>query len=224
MISPRKTEIIKERVVQRCAACRGRGCPVCHKYCSFIDRMSEASIPADYWLRRMDGWYGDAEFGEWIKGYLEGIDAAFKEGRVLCLKGDRGVGKTMAACGVLKRALRADFTAHYATLVEVVEQLTSRDAPAYRRLLKMTDFIAVDEVDQRFFDTPASRQLYGNHFENVLRLRTQNGLPMVMCTNSLDLDQIFSGEFQHSFASLRSQFMDEHVILGADVRRKRKEQ
>jgi DNA replication protein DnaC len=220
VISPRKTEDVKRRVVQRCAACGGRGCPSCYKYCSFIDRMSEAAIPVDYWMRRMKDWYGDAEFAAWLDAHLADIDAVFRDGRVLCLKGDRGVGKTMAACGVLKRAIRANYTAHYATLVEVVEQLTSRDAPPYRRLLKMVDFLVVDEVDQRFFDTPASRQLYGNHFENVMRLRTQNRLPMVMCTNSLDLDQIFAGEFQHSFASLRAQFMDEQVILGADARKK----
>lgn len=220
MISPRKAEEMKGRVVRKCAACHGRGCPSCYAYCSFIDRMAESDIPADYWMRHMRDWRGDPAFGEWMNGYLSDPVRLFERGRVLCLTGHRGVGKTMAACGLLKAALKQGFKAHYTTLVEVVEQLTSREAPSYRRLLKMTDFLAIDEVDQRFFESPASRSLYGNHFENVMRLRTQNRLPMVMCTNSEDLDQIFAGEFQKSFASLRAQFMDVRRIGGKDARRK----
>jgi DNA replication protein DnaC len=183
--------------------------------------MAESDIPVDYWMRHMGDWHGDPRFGEWMREYTSDLERLFARGRVLCLTGHRGVGKTMAACGMLKAALRQGFTAHYTTLVEVIEQLISRDtAPSYRRLLKMTDFLAIDEVDQRFFESPGSRSLYGNHFENVMRLRTQNRLPLVICTNSEDLDQIFAGEFQKSFASLRAQFMDIRRIGGKDARRK----
>lgn len=184
--------------------------------------MAEAGIPVDYWTRRLRDWHGDPGFIERLNRRLDDIEAMFKRGRVLCLVGHRGVGKTMAACGILKRALEKDFTAHYTTMVEVVEQLVSRDAPRYRRRLRMVDFLAIDEVDQRFFESPASRNLYGNHFENVMRLRVQNRLPLVMCTNSEDLDQIFAGEFQQSFASLRSQFMDMERIRGRDARAREK--
>jgi hypothetical protein len=83
----------------------------------------------------------------------------------------------------------------------------------------MADFLVVDEVDQRFFGSANSRALYGNQFEHILRTRTQNRLPMVVCSNSEQLDDIFADQFQESFRSLRMQFFVVKRIGGKDARR-----
>jgi DNA replication protein DnaC len=185
-----------------------------------MEDMAEAGIPVDYWFRDMTQWYGDAEFGVWMRSYLENLPIVYSEGKILCLMGHRGVGKTMAACGILKKAILAGYSTHYISLVDAVDNLVSNEAHEYRRILKMTDFLVVDEVDQRFFGSVNSRALYGNQFEGIMRTRTQNRLPMVMCTNAGNLDEIFAGEFQESFKSLRAQFLVEKVIRGEDARKK----
>ena len=96
-ISPRKIEEMKARTVRRCANCRGFGCPSCYRYCAFIDRMAEAGIPVDYWMRRIKSWHGDPNFIKKLESRLSDINLMFEKGRILCLVGHRGVGKTMAA-------------------------------------------------------------------------------------------------------------------------------
>ena len=86
-------------------------------------------------------------------------------------------------------------------------------------MIKKVDFIVIDEVDRRFFPSTASQELYGNHFENILRTRVQNKLPTILCTNSEDISQIFEGEFESSFASLRSQFIKVIKAGGKDARK-----
>jgi len=222
MIPQRKTESEKKRIIANCAKCGGASCSVCQRYCSYIDQMSEAEIPADYWFREFGQWYGDQEFGEWLKAsYLTKIEKVYSDGKVLCLCGKRGVGKTMAACSILKKAILTSFSTHYTSLVDAVDNLVSSDAHEYRRLLKSADFLVVDEVDQRFFSSPNSRALYGSQFEGILRTRTQNRLPMVMCSNAGNLDEIFAGEFQESFESLRSQFLVEKIVRGHDARKEK---
>jgi DNA replication protein DnaC len=219
MLSPKKMEMEKKRIISKCRKCDGRGCTVCHNYCAFVDKMAFACIPVDYWFRYMKDWYGNRESGDKISSFISDIDKMFDDGGVLCLVGHRGVGKTMASCCILKQALLSGYSAHYASLVDVVGYLTSYEAVRYRSLLRMTDFVVIDEVDQRFFETENSRKLYGNHFENILRIRVQNKLPMIMCTNSEDADQIFIGEFRESISSLRSQFFTMVPMIGKDVRK-----
>jgi DNA replication protein DnaC len=221
MIPQRKIEDEKARIIANCIKCGGASCSICQRYGSFIDNMAEAGIPVDYWFRDIAQWHGDLEFGEWLKSfYLAKLGTVYAEGKVLCLVGHRGVGKTMAACSVLKKAIISGYSTHYISLVDAVDNLVSTDAHEYRRILKLTDFLVVDEVDQRFFGSVNSRALYGNQFEGILRTRTQNKLPMIMCSNASDLDEIFTGEFQESFKSLRTQFLIEKVIRGEDARKK----
>jgi len=220
MIPQRKIETEKKRIVNKCAKCGGASCPSCQMYCSFVDQMASAGIPVDYWFRDMSQWYGDEEFGKWlIDEYISNIPEVYADGKVLCLCGHRGVGKTMAACAILKKAILKGYSTHYTSFNDAVDVMVSEESYEYKRMLKMTDFLVLDEVDQRFFGTVNKGILYGTQFESILRMRTQNRLPMVMCTNAGELDKIFSGEFEMSFKSLRSQFFIEKVVRGMDARK-----
>lgn len=219
MISPAKINTVKQRIVSGCKRCSGIGCGACFGFCSFIDRMAEAEIPADYWFRSMSGFYGDKAFGAEITAYLDSLTERFAEGLVYCFVGPRGTGKTMAACEILKKALRENYVVHYTTMVDAVSRLVSPDSNEFRRLMRQSDFFVIDEVDQRFFPSQGSQELYGNQFENIIRTRAQNRLPTVMCTNSEDTDQIFGGEFQRSFESLKAQFIRIVRAGGKDARK-----
>lgn len=219
MISLAKISSEKDRLVKNCKRCGGQGCGVCFSYCSFIDRMAEAEIPADYWFRSMNGFYGDENFGETVTAYMDSLSERFADGLVHCFVGPRGTGKTLGACEILKRALRGHYTAHYTTMVDAVARLLAPESHQFRRIVRESDFFVIDEVDQRFFPSPGSQELYGNQFENIIRARAQNRLPTVMCTNSEDTDQIFGGEFQRSFESLKAQFIRIVRAGGKDARK-----
>jgi DNA replication protein DnaC len=217
-ISINKVKVEKQRIVRNCKKCGGNGCRICSSYCSYIDQLVDVGIPVDYWFRKMEDFYGDGYFKKDVLNYIDNIDEEFCNGLTLCFTGPRGTGKTMAACCILKQVVLKGYTAQYTTMVEAVSKLLAPNSHIFRQSLKYYDFFVIDEVDQRFFPSSGSNELYGNHFENIIRTRTQNRLPTMMCTNSGDIDQIFTGGFRKSFESLRSQFMKILRVGGVDAR------
>ena len=219
MISLAKLNSEKDRVVHNCKQCGGLGCGTCFSYCSFIDKMAEAEIPVDYWFRSMGNFYGDENFKKVVVEYIGKMSEHFANGLVYCFVGHRGTGKTLAACEILKKAISNKYSIYYTTMVDAVGRLLTSESYQFRKLIKQTDFFVIDEVDQRFFPSPGSQELYGNQFENIIRSRVQNRLPTIMCTNSEDTDQIFEGEFQQSFESLKAQFIRVIRAGGKDARK-----
>jgi DNA replication protein DnaC len=217
MISDRKVAFEKRKIVNECKKCSGTGCGSCFGYCAFIDRMAESGIPVDYWYRMMDDFYGEANFKKIITDYIANINQEYSNGLTLCLVGERGRGKSMAACCILKKAILENYTVFYTTLSDLVTRVIGPD-PELRLYIKQYDFVVIDEVDQRFFPTQQSMELFGNQLENILRARMQNRLPSIMCSNSLDISQIFGGEFKKSFESLGSQFIKVVPASGIDAR------
>jgi DNA replication protein DnaC len=218
MISKNKIDKEKEKIMAKCKNCHGAGCSSCSGYCAYIDQMSEACIPVDYWYRKIEDFYGSEEFKKIILDYINRIDDEFVNGLTLCFSGHRGTGKTMAACSVLKKALLKNYSAYYTTMVDAVSILTSYESSYFREMIKNIDFVVIDEVDQRFFPSQGSQELYGNHFEYILRTRSQNKLPTIICTNSEDTNGIFSGQFKESFESLKAQFVKTIHVGGKDAR------
>lgn len=225
MISIKKIETEKAEVVRQCKKCQGKGCPACWGYAAYIDRMAEAEIPADYWRRSWSDFYGDVNFGKHVQQYIHNINQMYVDGTSLCFVGHPGTGKTFAACAILKRAVMPNtsdpdyFTAFYTTMVDAVNRIMSPQGPEFRIMTRHWDFMVLDEVDPRFFPSEGSRDLYGNHLENILRTRVQNKLPTILCTNSEDVNQIFSGEFGRTFQSLVSQFVKVLRAGGKDARK-----
>jgi DNA replication protein DnaC len=219
MISPRKIESEKIIIINRCKSCSGIGCQACYGYCSYIDKMAEAGIPVDYWYRKMEDFYGDVNFKAAVMHYISHLDVEFSNGITYCFTGERGRGKTMAACCILKEALlpSVGYTAYYTTLSDLITNIVGTQRSLLLQL-KYYDFVVIDEVDQRFFPTQSSMELFGNQLENVLRGRMQNRLPTILCTNSADTRQIFGGEFKKSFDSLGSQFIRVLAASGRDAR------
>ena len=217
MIPSKKVETEKRRIVQMCKKCKGIGCNACFGYCIFIDKMAEAEIPVDYWYRNFEDFYGEQNFKEFVDSYLMNIYEEYGNGITLCLVGERGRGKTFAACAILKKAILGNFSVFYITLSDFVASVIGSN-PELRLMIKDFDFVAIDEVDQRFFPTQLSMELYGSQLENVLRSRMQNKLPTIICSNSLDISQIFGGEFKKSFESLGSQFIKILPASGKDAR------
>lgn len=221
MLSLNKLNIEKERIVSKCSSCHGIGCAACAGYCAYLDQMSDACIPVDYWHRRIEDFYGEENFKNYIISYIGNIEEEFYNGLTLCFVGHRGTGKTMGGCSILKKALLKKYSAYYTTMVDAVTSLLSHEAHDFREMVKTVDFMVLDEVDQRFFPSQGSQELYGSQFEYILRTRSQNKLPTIICTNSENTDEIFSGQFKESFDSLKAQFVKILRVGGKDARKGR---
>jgi len=217
MLDVRRLDETKEKLIKNCKKCDG-GCVSCLNYCAYIEKMAIANIPADYWFREMRVFYGDKRFAGKVNEYIVEIDKSFSKNKSLCFTGHPGTGKTMAACNILKAGILKKYSTFYVTLSQVVNDLIGGDQLTKVKLME-SDFLVLDEVDQRFFPTAGGKELFGNMFEYVMRTRSHRMKPIIMCTNSVDTSKIFDGAYGQMFASLKSQFMTELFAGGKDARR-----
>jgi len=211
----KKVLIAKQQLRQKCGC--NPVCTQCIKWESLIYQMFGAQIPVDYWFRKMSEFYGDQAFKDQIMDYINNIEENYNKGVSLYLAGERGRGKTMASCSILKKATLEGYSIMYYTLTDLVSKII---AQGYHILIeaKEVDFLVIDELDNRFFPTEKSMEMYGGYLESILRSRTQNYLPTIMCSNFVDISNLFQGEFKKSFLSLWSKNIKTLVVGGPDAR------
>lgn len=221
MIPSKKIDMAKAEVKKSCSVCRDKPkveCYSCLRWEGFINRMAAAEIPVDYWFRSMKKFYGFEGLKKVTLDLMDNISTAYRDGYTIYMAGDRGRGKTMAACSILKEALLKGYSVYYITLSDLVTRVTTVN-PTLKLEIKDIDFLVIDEIDNRFFPTESSMELYGSQLENVLRGRMQNRLPTIMCSNAVDIGLVFGGQFKKSFQSLWAQFVRTVPVGGPDVRR-----
>lgn len=221
MIPVKKVELAKAEIKNKCKICKDKPrmeCYSCARWEGFINQMAVAEIPVDYWFRSMKRFYGFEGLKKGVLEYMDTIKESYGDGRTIYIAGDRGRGKTMAACGILKEAILKGYSAFYITLSDLVTRVTTVH-PTLKLEIKDIDFLVIDEIDNRFFPTENSMELYGSQLENVLRSRMQNKLPTIMCSNAIDIGLVFKGQFKKSFQSLWAQFVETLVAAGPDARK-----
>jgi hypothetical protein len=191
------------------------------KLCDAFQRYWDSNIPVDYWFRDMHDFSGDKGL---LKRYTEitsDIPKSFQEGVRICFAGGHGVGKTMSCVCILKRVVeRGQHDALYVNLTDIIHVMTSPDFEtkneARHRLLNV-DFLVIDEVDQRFMSTENAADLFGRILEPIIRTRIQNRMPLLLCTNSPNVVDSFSGSLKESIKSLMK-LVTVQPVLGKDFR------
>ena len=190
-----------------------------------INRYAESNIPLEYWTLRMErDFKGDPRLLEKYTEYTSDLKARYVEGTSLCFAGGHGLGKTMTITCVLKKAAQKGFSCLYTTLSDIVGVMTagySEDRMAAKRELAMVDFLAIDEMDNRFFgQSEASAELFARSFESVIRARLQNNLPILMATNSPNLKESFTSFFKDSLSSIMCD-IPTFFVGGSDFRKQK---
>jgi DNA replication protein DnaC len=82
----------------------------------------------------------------------------------------------------------------------------------------MVDFLVIDEFDPRHMTEGASSDLFGRQMEDIFRRRSENKLPLFMCTNSPNVIDSFAGPIKQSIDSLMS-YATVIPVLGKDFRK-----
>lgn len=221
MIPDNKLNRTLEKIKKSCE-CGGAGCSTCFSKMGRVQRYAKAGVPIDYWLLAFKDFQGDKNFKNFIKEKLKDINAVYDEGRSMAFVGNLGVGKTFAACSILKLAIINDYTAQYTTMSYIINNILSSDisTASYLKALNELDFLVIDEFDERYvFPSEKTEILFGSNLEYILRTRFQNKLPTILCSNTEDIDTVLSSEFSNAFKSLRSRYMDLVYVSGKDFRK-----
>jgi len=132
---------------------------------------------------------------------------------------------TMSAACIMKRVVESGkYNALYVNLTDIVNLMASSSAddkeeksPA-RKCLLMIDFLVIDEFDSRFMGSSDNAiDLFGRMLEPILRSRIQNNLPVILCTNNTNPDELFNNALKQSFKSLMRK-IKLIPVLGVDHR------
>lgn len=183
-----------------------------------LHRYFEANIPVKYWGLEMDVHFtGDESLLEEYHRLTKDIENIYKAGESVCFAARYGVGKTFCATNILKRALEKGYSGLYLNLNDIVSVMKSGESYVARKELITTDFLVVDEFDPRYMGSDQASDFYGRMLEDVLRNRSQNRLPLFLCSNHQDPVRAFGGEIQESVKSLWN-YVEVIPVLGKDYR------
>lgn len=187
-------------------------------------RYYNANIPVDYWWREMEGWVGPPRLKSYYDEITKDIKRSFKEGKRGLLAGKHGCGKTYVCSCILKRVVETNkYSALYVNLTDIIHILLSSTPDIKvqaRELLLNVDFLVIDELDSRFMGSENAADLFGRILEPIMRTRIQNRMPLFFCTNSVKVEESFSGPLQASIESLMRVVNLIPIIGGKDAREK----
>lgn len=228
-IPQRKIVEALEQTIRNCPVCSliptvkidQGACKDCIVRNKAIKRYAEGNIPVRYWFLEMDkSFTGDEILIEKYKEITKDLRKSYQDGVAYCFAGNHGLGKTMANCNILKRAVEKGYSALYVNLSDIVSLVTSpnsEDRNVARRELLLIDYLVIDEFDPRYMPNEKSSELFGKVLEEIFRTRHQNALPILMCTNSPNVVESFSGSIKQSITSLMS-CVTMVAVLGKDFR------
>lgn len=185
----------------------------------------QANIPVDYWFREIDDhWEGPDNLKKYYNDLIKDLPGAFKEGKRARFAGKHGIGKTMLCACILKRVLdKTKYSALYVNLTDIIHVMLTTPSETKnlaREILLSVDFLVIDELDTRFMGSENAADLFGRILEPIMRSRIQNKMPLFFCTNSLKVEDSFSGPLQASIESLMNVVKLVPVIGGNDARAK----
>lgn len=229
-IPQRKLFEALEATIRNCATCSGKEgvridqglCMQCRVMNKALHKYAESNIPVKYWALEMDHhFYGFPGLKVKYEEMVSDIPKTYRDGVSYCFAGGHGLGKTLTVCNVLKRAAERGYSALYVNLNDIVAVTLSRETDdrfVARKELLGVDFLVIDEFDSRFMPGDKASDLFGKILEEIFRSRHQNGLPLLMCTNSPNVVESFQGNMKASIESLMST-VKIVPVLGKDFRK-----
>ena len=219
MVSSKKIDRIETSIYKNCTYCSGEVCSNCRSQVARIKSYARSNIPMDYWMLPFKNFEGDPNFKKLIVTFLSDIDKTYDDGASLAFVGNLGTGKTYAACSILKMALTKDYSVAYLNMSDIIEKVTDNDRDFYNKITN-TDFVCIDEYDARWvYPSEKAEQLFGQTMERILRERFQNKMPTILCSNTIELNNVLSGDFSKALDSLFSNYLKVVYVSGKDFRK-----
>ncbi|SRR6266404_4271178 len=184
----------------------------------FYIRCFDANIPIMYWKLQMSKFNGDQILVNYYNSLTLDLKQTYQSGKTLCFAGSFGRGKTLTVTNILKRVVEKGYSGLYVTLNDIISVIYSNDAYAARKELLTVDFLVIDEFDSRHMsNTTTSIDFFARTIEDIFRTRSQNNLPLYLCTNSPNPLEAFKGSLKESITSLWN-YVEMVPVTGKDFR------
>jgi DNA replication protein DnaC len=174
--------------------------------------MWRANIPLKYWDREIPD-VVDGVVNEKLQAYAKKLDQAVLNGIGLYLFGTQGTGKTLAACLVLKEAIRKGYRVYFTMLTEVLEKYCDgrydKEArAAFTRSILEADFLVVDDIDKGYISDKST--FIDTAYDYVFRTRANKNLPVIITSNMKREE--FGHQDKLTFGRSLISIFDEHLI------------
>jgi hypothetical protein len=166
---------------------------------------------------------GDQRLKTKYEEYIKDINGSYINGKSICFAGSHGVGKSLVSACILKKFCQKGYSALYCDMSNVISVLTqapNEEKFIAKKELCCIDILVLDELDNRFFNTEASSELFAKSFESIFRTRLQNKLPTLICTNSPNILESFPPNLKQSIGSLFANGIEMFSILAQDFRKR----
>lgn len=189
--------------------------------------MWRANVPLKYWEREVKD-ITDPYVRQTIEKYVAKLDEAIKDGIGIYFHGNQGTGKTLAACLILKEAIRCGYKVYFTMLTEVLEKYCdgryNKDArAAFASLILDADILVLDDIDKGYVSDKTT--FIDSAYDYVLRTRSNNNLPMIF-TSNMEKEK-FTTQKGLSFGSSMFSLLTEHSkdvhVDGKDRRKSSKQ-
>ena len=198
-------------------------CATCNVAIKAAQRYYDANIPVSFCGLTMEkDFIGYQPLMDKYKELVGDLSSAFNKGTSLLVSGLHGVGKSLFATSLLKKAVLKGYTGTYTTLSDAVAGLTGAEYMeqlVVKKQLQMVDMLVIDEFDQRFVSSEKSNDLFARSLENIIRTRLANNLPTIVISNSPNIIETLNGSLKDSLGSLFA-MLEKVVVLGEDMRKK----
>lgn len=224
MVPKSKKDYIIQKLKEECQSCSGAGCSTCKSKETRITIYANSGIPVEYWNKSWKDFNGDPKFKTFVKEQiLQRIKQVYEGGESFAFIGNLGVGKSYAACAILRMAIMNDFKVQYIQMSELITNLISKTSEENYEHYASVDFLCIDEYDSRWiYPSEKAEALFGQSMEFILRTRFQNNMPTIVCSNTLDIDDVVSGDFSKALNSLFSKHLTPVYVSGKDFRKNQK--
>jgi len=182
-------------------------------------RYFDSNIPYLYWKISMNDFKGDENLKIFYDNFINDFQKNYDRGKIVCLAGSFGRGKSTVATNIIKRAVEGGYSGLYVTLSDIVSIVQSDSKFEARKDLMTVDFLVIDEFDTRHIsNTQAAYEFFARSTEDIFRSRIQNSLPLILCTNSPNPLESFTGALKESLSSLWHH-VEMIPVLGKDFRK-----
>lgn len=161
----------------------------------------------------------DKESVKFIQKYAADLEGFYDKGVGLFLYGKNGLGKTTAACALLKRAMVQGYDVQMVSLAAaktayIDSWYDSAKKDRFSQRITNVHFLAIDEVGKD--DSPIAISM----LENLVRYRAQRNFPSIVISNN-DLGQLKAKTGNASLESLLKRHFMPVFFGGEDLASKK---
>jgi DNA replication protein DnaC len=226
----------RKKLIEDCRACKEYSgfSPECKKECEETYhkcvRCAWAGIPKNFWFKTLGDYQTEdadkenakikREVHKTVREYCDNLDRAKNQGLGILFHGRWGVGKSLLASCILKKALLKGYTVKMRYLPEIIEALKPNgDREGIKKEFEEKDFYCIDDFGHGY--SKSGSDFVPKEFDTLFMSRVKWSKPTLITTN-FEPKEIKEFYGEHLF-SVFSSCMKPLWVPGDDHRKKMRE-